>query len=160
MLNEFFSEMSAEATAHGGIPLQFSGDNLYAVYPANGGADHARRAIASALGMLGRLRELNARRERRGEPALAVGIGLHSGPVVAGPIGSPDLLQYSYIGDTVNTASRIEGMTRELGRPLLVSGTTLDSAGGSAAFEAEAVGDAPLRGKRGALALWAVSGRK
>ena len=79
---------------------------------------------------------------------------------VAGPIGSPALLQYSYVGDTVNTASRIERMTRTLDRTLLVSGTTLERAGGVAAFQAEPVGDTPLRGKRETLPLWAVGAKR
>jgi adenylate cyclase len=149
--------MSAEAGAHGGIPMQYIGDNFYAIFPQAGGADHARRALDAALGMLRRLDALNGRRRRRGEPALAIGIGLHSGPVIAGPIGSPQLLQYAYIGDTVNTASRIERMTRALERTLLVSGATLDRAGGPAAYRAEAVGQVPLRGKLGTVPLWAVS---
>jgi len=157
MLNEYFTEMAAQATARGGIPLQYTGDNLYAVFPENGGKDHARRAIEAALGMMRGLEALNLRRGQRGEPALAAGIGLHSGPVVAGPIGSPDLLQYMYIGDTVNTASRIQGMTRTLGRSLLVSGTTLEGAGGTACFVAEPVGDTQLRGKSETLPLWSVS---
>jgi adenylate cyclase len=160
MLNEFFSDMSAEITAHGGIPMQYIGDNIYAVFPEAGGADHARRALEAALGMLRRLEALNARRRQRGTVPLAAGIGLHSGPAVAGPIGSPDLLQYSYVGDTVNTASRIERMTRTLDRTLLVSGTTLEHAGGAAAFQAEPVGDTPLRGKRETLPLWAVSAKR
>jgi adenylate cyclase len=157
MLNEFFSEMSAEAGAHGGIPMQYIGDNLYAIFPEAGGADHARRALDAALGMLRRLDALNGRRRRRGEPALAIGVGLHSGPVIAGPIGSSQLLQYAYIGDTVNTASRIERMTRALERTLLVSGATLERAGGPAVYRAEAVGQVPLRGKLGTMPLWAVS---
>ena len=160
MLNEFFSEMSAEITAHGGIPMQYIGDNIYAVFPEAGGADHARRALEAALGMLRRLEAINARRRQRGAVALAAGIGLHSGPAVAGPIGSPELLQYSYVGDTVNTASRIERMTRTLDRTLLVSGTTLERAGGVAAFQAEPVGDTPLRGKRETLPLWAVGAKR
>ncbi len=158
MLNEFFSDMSAEITAHGGIPMQYIGDNIYAVFPEAGGADHARRALEAALGMLRRLDALNARRRQSGAVPLAAGIGLHSGPAVAGPIGSPELLQYSYVGDTVNTASRIERMTRTLDRTLLVSGTTLERAGGVAAFQAEPVGDTPLRGRRATLPLWAVRG--
>lgn len=160
MLNEFFSDMSAEITAHGGIPMQYIGDNIYAVFPEAGGADHARRALEAALGMLRRLDALNARRRQRGAVPVSAGIGLHSGPAVAGPIGSPELLQYSYVGDTVNTASRIERMTRTLDRTLLVSGTTLEHAGGVAAFQAEPVGDTPLRGKRGTLPLWAVTARR
>jgi adenylate cyclase len=156
MLNEFFSEMSAEIGARGGIPVQYIGDNLYAIFPEAGDADHARRAVEAALGMLTRLEKLNERRRARGEPDLALGIGLHSGPVIAGPIGSRELLQYCYIGDTVNAASRIERLTRTLGRTLLVSGTTLARAGGAAAFAAVPVGDTPLRGKTGTLPLWSI----
>jgi adenylate cyclase len=157
MLNEFFTEMAAVITAHGGIVMQYVGDNLYAVFPEKGGADHARRALGCALDMLARLEALNARRSARSEPVLAVGIGLHTGPVIAGAIGSPELLQYSYVGDTVNTASRIERLTRVLGRTLLVSGTTFARAGGKAAFDGELMPAEPLRGKREAQTLWAVS---
>jgi adenylate cyclase len=157
MLNEFFTEMAAVITAHDGIVMQYVGDNLYAVFPEKGGPDHARRALGCALDMLPRLEALNARRSARGEPALAMGIGLHTGPVIAGAIGSPELLQYSYVGDTVNTASRIERLTRALGRDLLVSGTTFARAGGQAAFEGEAMPAEPLRGKREAQTIWAVS---
>lgn len=100
---------------------------------------------------------LNARRNARGEAQLAMGIGVHTGPVIAGAIGSPELLQYSYVGDTVNTASRIERLTRVLGRTLLVSGTTFTHSGGEAAFEGELMPDETLRGKREAQSIWAVS---
>jgi class 3 adenylate cyclase len=157
MLNEYFGEMAAEIANHGGIPMQYSGDSLYVVFPAAGGVDHARRAIAAAQGMLQRLESLNARRLARNLPPLGVGIGLHTGPVVGGPIGSPELLHYTYIGDTVNIASRIEHMTRDLQRPLLVSGPTLEMAGGPAGYRAELVGNVSLRGRRETLPLWAVS---
>jgi adenylate cyclase len=157
MLNEFFSEMAAEITAHGGIVMQYVGDNLYAVFPEKGGADHACRALRCALGMEKRLEALNSRRGARGEPALAMGIGVHSGAVIAGAIGSPELLQYSYVGDTVNTASRIERLTRSLDRKLLVSGTTFARAGGESVFAGEQMPAEPLRGKRDAHTIWAVS---
>jgi len=156
LLNEFFTEMADEVSTRGGIPVQYVGDNLYAVFPASGGADHARRAVKAGRGLLRRLEALNRLRRGRGEAPLAAGIGLHSGPVVAGPIGSPQLLQYTYIGDTVNTASRIQALTRSLDRPLLVSGRTLDLAGGPARFGAKPVGETQLRGKRGVLPIWAV----
>ena len=156
MLNEFFTEMAAEVAKHGGIPMQYSGDSLYVVFPAAGGEDHAKRAIAAAQGMMLRLEVLNHSRHDRGLAPLGAGIGLHSGPVVAGPIGSPELLQYTYIGDTVNIASRIEHLTRELQRPLLVSGPTLDLAGGPACYPAEPVGTVTLRGRREPLPLWAL----
>jgi len=156
LLKEFFTEMADEVASRGGIMVQYVGDNLYAVFPEGDDADHARRVIKAGRSLLRRLEVLNARRRARGEPPLAAGVGIHSGPVVAGPIGSPELLQYSYIGDTVNTASRIQGLTRKLGRPLLVSGPALDRAGGAVRFGAESVGEEQLRGKRGALPIWAV----
>ena len=158
MLNQFFAEMAAEIAAGGGIVMQYIGDNIYAVFPQKGGPDHARRALDAALGMLRRLAVLNALRAARGEPRIAIGIGLHTGNVVAGSIGSPRLLQYSYVGDTVNTASRIERLTRKLDCELLASGTTLARAGGKAAFAAERMPSEPILGKREALSLWAVRG--
>lgn len=152
MLNQFFAEMSLEIAARGGIVMQYIGDNIYAVFPETGGADHARRALEAALGMLHRLDALNARRA----PAIAIGIGVHTGPVVAGSIGSPNLLQYSYVGDTVNTASRIERLTRKHGCTLLASDTTFARAGGKAAFAAERIPAEPIPGKSEALSLWSV----
>jgi len=157
LLNEYFTTMAMAITAGGGIVIQYIGDNLYAVFPEKGGADHARRALRSALAMLRSLGDLNARRASKGQVTIDIGIGLHSGPVVAGSIGSPELLQYAYVGDTVNTASRIERLTREHGQALLVSGVTLDRAGGAAAFGARPIGAVPLRGKSEPLPLWAVS---
>ncbi len=158
MLNAFFKEMTAEVTSYGGIVMQYTGDNLYAVFPEAGGADHALRAVQAALGMQRRLEALNRARRSEGLPVLSAGIGVHTGPVVAGPIGSPDLLQYTYIGDTVNTASRIEGMTRSVGEHLLVSSVSLEQAGGSRRFDASPIGNVPLRGKRESVEIWAVRG--
>lgn len=158
MLNEFFAEMAAEITAHGGIVMQYIGDNLYAVFPEKGGADHARRALDAAFGMRRRLEALNARRAARRDPEIGIGIGLHTGSVVAGSIGSPTLLQYSYVGDTVNTASRIERLTRKHRCELLASDTTFARAGGKAAFTADPIAAEPIPGKLEALTMWAVHG--
>ncbi len=159
LLNSFFQEMAAEITSHGGIVMQYTGDNVYAVFPEVGNPGHARSAVEAALGMKRRLEALNASRRERGLALLSAGIGIHTGPVVAGPIGSPQLLQFTYIGDTVNTASRIEGMTRSVGDSILVSGSTFDRAGGHSLYDARLVGSAPLRGKREPITLWAVLGR-
>ncbi|MCL4298560.1 MAG: HAMP domain-containing protein [Anaerolineae bacterium] len=118
-LNEYFSELVPIITAHGGVVNGFQGDALLAFFgilprplPPQESADQACRA---ALDMLKAIQRLNARRIGRGEPPLITGIGINTGLVTAGGLGSTDRLHYTIIGDTVNTTQRIEDLTRQLG---------------------------------------------
>ena len=127
-LNAYFAEMEYAIRAHGGLVLQFIGDEIEAVFGAPVTApDHAARALRAALDMRARLAAYNT---GRGRP-LRHGIGVHTGSVLAGAIGSPERVSYALVGDTVNLASRIQGLTKEVGTDILVSATTarqLDSA--------------------------------
>jgi adenylate cyclase len=86
--------------------------------------DHARRAVLAGLGMLSGLRELHEIWRARGLPTFNIGIGINSGEAVAGNIGSRKRAQYTVIGDTVNTASRLESLNKELGTNMIISAST------------------------------------
>ena len=124
-LNEYFTEMEAAIRSERGLVLQFIGDEIEAVFGAPlHAADHADRALAAALEMRARLQRLNARRATAGKPPLRNGIGIHTGTVLAGSIGSADRSSYALVGDAVNLASRIQGLNKELGTEILVSEAT------------------------------------
>jgi adenylate cyclase len=124
-LNRYFGEMEAAVRAHGGLVLQFIGDEIEAVFGAPvPAADHARRAVRAALDMRARLDAFNAPRAAAGKRPLRHGIGVHTGTVLAGNIGSGERLSYALVGDTVNLASRIQDLTKSAGADILISGTT------------------------------------
>ncbi len=118
-LNEYFSELVPVITSYGGIISKFEGDALLAFFgilprpvPAQ---ESAYRTCQAALSMLDAIDRLNTRREMRGDPPFAAGIGVNTGPVTAGGLGSADRMHYTIIGDTVNATVRLEGLTRQLG---------------------------------------------
>ena len=124
-LNAYFTEMDAAIRGHGGLVLQFIGDEIEAVFGAPvANAGHAGLAVRAALEMRSRLGDWNAARVRAGKPALRHGIGIHTGRVLAGNIGSSARLSYALVGDAVNLASRIQDLNKEVGSDILVSGTT------------------------------------
>jgi adenylate cyclase len=124
-LNAYFTEMAAAIRAHHGLVLQFIGDEIEAVFGAPiACADHAARGVQAALEMRRRLAAWNAARGRAGKPPLRHGIGIHTGTVLAGNIGSSERLSYALVGDPVNLAARIQGLTKDLGADILVSAST------------------------------------
>jgi adenylate cyclase len=124
-LNAYFTEMDAAIRDNGGLVLQFIGDEIEAVFGApNADDSHADHAVAAALAMQERLDAWNVARRTSGKPEMHHGIGIHSGKVVAGSIGSASRMSYSLVGDVVNVASRIQSLNKELGTRVLVSAVT------------------------------------
>ena len=122
LLNRYFDRMVSTIHSHGGTLDKFIGDGLMAVFgapvPSNTACDDA---LACAQAMIRELGRFNAEQLSMGSPAIEIGVGLHYGPAVMGYVGSRDRYEYSAIGDTVNTASRIEGLTKDSGFPVLLS---------------------------------------
>ena len=124
-LNAYFTEMDLAIRAHGGLVLQFIGDEIEAVFGAPiADARHADAAVAAAREMGRRLDAWNKARRAAGKAELRHGIGIHTGTVIAGNIGSSERMSYALVGDAVNLASRIQALNKDFGTQVLVSGAT------------------------------------
>jgi len=134
ILNRYFTRQVDVIFRHGGSLDKFIGDAIMAFWGAPlDDADHARNAVACALDMADTLLAFKAELGDLGRD-FDVGIGIHSGPAVVGLIGSEKRREYTSIGDTVNLASRIEGLTKEAGRRILVSRETMERCRGAFDF--------------------------
>jgi len=163
LLNEYFAAMSEVIDAQRGTIIEFEGDAILAVFGAPlQQADHAARAVHTAEGMLTALAALNQRWERDGTAQhwLTLGIddfririGVHTGRVVVGNIGSKTRTKYAVIGDTVNIAARIEQMNKALGTWALISEATKQAAGAGARGWAS-LGEQEVRGRRAGVEVF------
>jgi len=119
--NEYMNHIAPEVDSHGGIITAYRGDGLMAVFgapfPHTSEQDidqDAMRAVECALAMRRELKELNAGWAARGLPAVTMRVGIFTGPVVTGSMGSMQRLEYAVLGDTTNTAARLESLGKEL----------------------------------------------
>jgi adenylate cyclase len=159
VLNAYHEEMTSAVMDHGGTLIAFMGDGIMAAFGAPIEMDdHADRAFAAAKEMLEvRLPRVNEwMRENEMGSEFQIGIGLNSGPVMAGNIGSQQRLEFTTIGDTVNTAARLEGMTKGSGHSLFVSDSTrerLSKQDGELSY----VDSMPVRGRTEEIRVWALA---
>jgi len=141
------------------------GDGLMATFgvPVSGSAD-AARALRCARGMLRAIEQWNAERQTIGLDPIRIGIGIHYGPVVAGNVGSEQRMAFEVIGDTVNTASRLQGLSKELGVRLAISAEAIAAAtremGDTAPSITEGLkthGDMNVRGRETAITVYSLA---
>jgi adenylate cyclase len=155
IINSYFREMDEAINHHHGLVIQYIGDEIEAVFGApiyrN---DHPVLAVRAALEMKERLRGVNRELNRRGYPDLFHGIGIHTGEVLAANIGSPERLSYALVGDTVNLASRVQGLNKEFGTEILITAATRAALNGD--FSLRELPATPVKGKSGLVELYAV----
>jgi adenylate cyclase len=155
LLNDWYALMFDAIGGHGGIVSQIQGDGLMAIFGApQPRPDHARAAVETALEMVDLCAMFSAGRAAGGAPALRIGVGVATGEMIAGFIGTMERAIYTCIGDTVNLASRLEQHTKDCGRTILIDATTRAALGESAACEA--LGPVSIRGKAHPVDVFAV----
>jgi len=156
-LNRYLTAMSEAILDHGGTLVAYMGDGIMAVFGAPlQQDDHADRALAASRDMLHRLEGFNGwLREQELHDGFKMGIGLNSGPVMSGNVGSERRLEYTALGDTTNTAARLEGMTKGTPHQLYIADTTKQMLT-RPADDLVAVGEAEVRGRKAKVLLWSL----
>lgn len=158
-LNEFYSLMEVSIKRHNGFVNQYVGDEIFAIFGAPlSYPDNHSNAVFCALDMIDRLQLLNDKFSSLIQSNIQVGIGINTGLVVAGNLGSEDRIAYSIAGDTVNTAKRIESLTKDSPNAILINSSTCELVKDN--FILNAWEPAWVKGKKDKLQVYQVMGRK
>ena len=159
MLNEYFRRMNSTVAQHHGHVTELVGDGLLALF---GALEHnpwqGRDAVLAALDMRAELARYNLELSAKGLPPLRFGIGVHGGEVVAGVMGAGELHKFSVTGDPINVASRVEGLTRELGTDILITEEVMARLDDR--FELDAMPPTRVKGKPEPIRTYAVRALK
>jgi adenylate cyclase len=130
LMGDVLERLTARIKEHGGVVVDYAGDGILAMWNAPvAQPDHAALACRAAMAMLGELAGLNERWGERIKTTLALGIGINTGAALVGNTGSSQRLKYGPLGNTVNLASRVEGVTKQLGIPVLITESTRQQIG-------------------------------
>ena len=154
-LNEYFSQMVEIVFRHKGTVDKFVGDMVMALYGAPmDDPRHAEHAVETAIEMVRELGQLNRSWATRGLPQLDIGIGINSGDMIAGNIGSSAIMSYTVIGDNVNLGSRLESLNKEYGSRIIISDASRARVTGN--YDIRPLGDVVVKGKTRAVAIFEV----
>jgi adenylate cyclase len=161
IVNRYLTEMTDAVVAHGGTLSGFRGDGLLALFGAPlEQPDHAERALAAAREMAGdRLERVNAELRAEGvlEEDVGIGIGICSGEIMAGNVGSEQRMEYTAIGDAASVAARLEGMTKDSGHIAFIADSTRDLLVDGARDGLVLVGALDVRGRAGQIRTWTLA---
>ena len=155
VLNHYLSEMSDAIMDHGGTLVSYMGDGIMAIFGAPiEQPDHADRAVAAAEEMLGpRLDRFNEWLRGQGlSEGFQMGVGINSGSVMSGQVGSERRIEYTAVGDTTNTAARLEGMTKGTPHQVFIADSTRD--GMADGRRLTFVDEFPVRGRTSGIKVW------
>jgi adenylate cyclase len=145
-LNEYFSTMVPVVLANRGTVDKFVGDMIMALFGAPlDDDDHPDHAVETAMAMLAALDRLNAQWAASGRETLAIGVGINSGDMIAGNIGSESIMSYTVIGDAVNLASRLESLNKQYGTQIIISEATRRRL--KRRYDMDPLGDVVVKGK-------------
>jgi adenylate cyclase len=154
-LNEYFTRIVHVLFEHRGTLDKFVGDAVMALFGAPvDDEDHAEHAVQSALAMLDELATLNTGWAATGRPTLEIGIGVNTGDMVAGNIGSEKIMSYTVIGDAVNLGSRLESLNKQYGTSIIISDATRKRLKGR--YDIRGLGDVVVKGKTQSVAIFEV----
>jgi adenylate cyclase len=159
LLNGYYSMLSKVIKNHHGCVNQYVGDEIFAVFGAPAFyPDNEKNAVLCAMEMIEKLQELNVMYKNRIGREIEVGIGINSGEVVAGNLGSEDKIEYSITGDTVNTGKRIECLTKDNPNTILISESTFEKVKELVVTEQWA--PVEVRGKSNKITVFEIKGKK
>ena len=154
-LNQLFTRMVAVVFAHRGTVDKFVGDMIMALYGAPlDDEDHAEHAVQTALAMIKTLHEMNENWAREGKPQLDIGIGINTGDMIAGNVGSESIMSYTVIGDAVNLGARLESLNKDYGTLIIISEATRSRLKGR--YDIHPLGDVIVKGKSQPVAIFEV----
>ncbi len=159
LINHYMAAMVSVIVKHEGVVTRFGGDSILAVFgsPLNPMHDHADRAVASGIEMRQALVTFNQAELIAGRPTLENGIGIASGPVIAGNVGGKERIEYTVMGDAANLAARLEDMTKETGYPILLSNETYQALAEVPDVGARPLNDVRIKGKHKSVTVYALS---
>jgi class 3 adenylate cyclase len=154
-INSYLRRMGPVVRRHNGFVDKYLGDGIMALFPGP-----AHEALDAALDLRLALEEYNRHRAKSGYAVIRMGIGIHRGPLMLGTIGENQRMDSTVISDTVNAASRLEGLTKKFGQPILVSGETVEALGletGASAYGLDFLGEETVKGRSKPVKVYALA---